>query len=133
MQTIGSRHQDGFTLIELLVVVVIIGVLATIAIPKFANTKDRAHIAAMKSDLRNLVTAQEQYFYDNTTYTTDKSAAGLDFNESAGGTVTITVAAGPPVGYSAISVHTATAETCAIFMAVAAVAPATNEGEVKCT
>ncbi len=123
----------GFTLIELLVVVVIIGVLATIAIPKFSNTKQRAHMASMKSDLRNLVTAQEIYFDDNTTYTTDKGAAALNYNESAGVTVTIVLTAGPPVGYSATTVHPGTAETCAIFVNGAAVAPAVNEGEPRCT
>ncbi|HTS88411.1 MAG TPA: prepilin-type N-terminal cleavage/methylation domain-containing protein, partial [Gemmatimonadales bacterium] len=53
--------KKGFTLIELLIVVVIIGILAAIAIPKFANTKQKAIVASMKSDLRNLVTAQEAF------------------------------------------------------------------------
>ncbi len=123
--------QNGFTLIELLVVVVIIGVLATIAIPKFTNTRQKAHMAAMKSDLRNLITAKEEYYYDNTTYTTDQAAMG--HTSSAGVTLTIVVAAGPPVGFSATSLHPGTAETCAIFINVAAVAPAVNEGEPKCT
>ena len=63
-------NRKGFTLIELLIVVVIIGILAAIAIPKFANTKEKAYVAAEKSDLRNLVTAEEAYFADHTTYTT---------------------------------------------------------------
>ena len=65
-----NRARRGFTLIELLIVVVIIGILAAIAIPKFAKTKSKAYIAAMKSDLRNLVTAEEAYFSDNNTYGT---------------------------------------------------------------
>src|ERR1700682_2701312 len=61
-------NRKGFTLIELLIVVVIIGILATIAIPKFANTKQRAIGASMKTDLRNLVTAQEGFYFDNNDY-----------------------------------------------------------------
>src|SRR5687768_11701910 len=63
-----AKEQAGFTLIELLIVVVIIGILASIAIPKFASTKEKAFLAAMKSDLRNLVTAQEGYLGDNQVY-----------------------------------------------------------------
>jgi len=63
-----TMNRKGFTLIELLIVVVIIGILAAIAIPKFANTKGKAYIASMKSDLRNLVTAEEAYFADSVKY-----------------------------------------------------------------
>jgi prepilin-type N-terminal cleavage/methylation domain-containing protein len=63
-----NRIRKGFTLIELLIVVVIIGILAAIAIPKFANTKNKAYTAAMKSDLRNLVTAEEAFFSDSGRY-----------------------------------------------------------------
>ncbi len=136
MQTIGStfqaRHQNGFTLIEVLIVTVIIGILAAIAIPKFSATKERAYWATMKTDLRNLITAEEEYFSDNMTYTSDKSAAGLDFNESTGVTVTVTITASPMAGYSATAVHPSTAKSCAVFVNTAAVAPALNEGEPKC-
>ena len=63
------RGSRGFTLIELLIVVVIIGILAAIAIPKFTTTKEKAYLASMKTDLRNLVTAEEAYLYDNNVYT----------------------------------------------------------------
>ncbi|MEX2178822.1 MAG: prepilin-type N-terminal cleavage/methylation domain-containing protein [Gemmatimonadaceae bacterium] len=74
-------NRKGFTLIELLIVVVIIGILAAIAIPKFANTKNKAYVTAMKSDLRNLLSTQESYFADNMKYGT---AAQLGVAPSTG-------------------------------------------------
>ncbi len=75
-------NRKGFTLIELLIVVVIIGILAAIAIPKFANTKEKAYLATMKSDLRNLLTAEEAYFGDNTAYTTSMPASAVIWRQS---------------------------------------------------
>src|SRR5690348_11487584 len=72
-----TRIRKGFTLIELLIVVVIIGILAAIAIPKFANTKTKAYQTAMKSDLRNLVTAEEAFFSDSGHYKTYAPIAAL--------------------------------------------------------
>ncbi len=63
-----NKTRKGFTLIELLIVVVIIGILAAIAIPKFANTKEKAYLASMKSDLRNMATTEESYFADYQVY-----------------------------------------------------------------
>ena len=60
--------RKGFTLIELLIVVVIIGILAAIAIPKFAATKDKAKLASVRTDVRNLMTAEEAYFSDYSTF-----------------------------------------------------------------
>jgi len=81
--------KKGFTLIELLIVVVIIGILAAIAIPKFANTKEKAYIASMKSDLRNLITAQEAYYSDWNTYAQAISNLGTNYNTSNGVTVSL--------------------------------------------
>jgi Tfp pilus assembly protein PilE len=81
---------------------VIIGILAAIAIPKFANTKSKAYITPMKSDLRNLVTAEEAYFADSSNYTSNIS--NLKFQNSTG-TNAPTIASGP--GYwSATNTHT---------------------------
>lgn len=62
------RSEKGFTLIELLVVVAIIGILAAIAIPQFAEYKTRAFNSRAQSDLRNALTAEEAYFVDNEEY-----------------------------------------------------------------
>lgn len=67
-----NRPQDendyGFTLIELLVVTVIIGILATVAIPVFLNQRDKAYDSTAKSDLRNLANFEEIYLNDYGTY-----------------------------------------------------------------
>ena len=62
------NKEKGFTLIELLVVVAIIGILAAIAIPQFAEYRQRGFDARAKSDLRNVATAEEAYFADNEVY-----------------------------------------------------------------
>ena len=120
-----GRSRRGFTLIELLVVVVIIGVLAAIAIPKFQATKGKANAASLKSDLRNLATAQEAYFYENLVYTTSTSA--LNIQMTSGVTITWgTVTAG---GWAAKVTHPlAYPIECAIFIGnVPAMAPAVTE------
>lgn len=80
------RSRQGFTLIELLIVVVIIGILAAIAVPKFAATKDKTKLAAIKSDVRNLMNAEEAYYVDFMAYTT----AITTFFPSPGNLVTLT-------------------------------------------
>jgi prepilin-type N-terminal cleavage/methylation domain-containing protein len=121
----------GFTLIELLIVVVIIGLLAAFAIPKFANTKQKAYVAQMKSDLRNLATAEEAFFYDSIFYTAGLPALN-NFRASTG--VTLTVLEASAKGWSAEAVHAQTARKCVLFQGgAAAVAPATVEGRITCT
>jgi type IV pilus assembly protein PilA len=62
-----EEREGGFTLIELLVVIIIIGILAAIAIPVFLNQRKKGYDAQVKSDLRNLATAEETYLTDNPT------------------------------------------------------------------
>jgi prepilin-type N-terminal cleavage/methylation domain-containing protein len=69
--SLDDSPDDGFTLVELLTVMLIIGILATIALPLFLNTRQNAYSSAMKSDLRNAVTAEDAYLTGHPGYTTD--------------------------------------------------------------
>jgi len=125
-----SHTRRGFTLIELLIVVVIIGILAAIAIPKFQATKGKAYFAGMRSDLHNLTTAEEAYFYDHSAYST--SLDSVQFKPSKGDTVTIVEAT--VSGWSATSQNPQSyPHFCALFLGSATpVAPATDAGVVAC-
>ena len=103
-------NKRGFTLIELLIVVVIIGILAAIAIPRFGETRERAFISSMSSDLRNLQTVQEQYYFDNA-YAYASSTADLNFQTSENVAIAIGVAG---EGYTATATHTGTAVECVL-------------------
>jgi prepilin-type N-terminal cleavage/methylation domain-containing protein len=122
--------QKGFTLIELLIVVVIIGILAAIAVPKFQATKGKAYFAGMRSDLHNLTTAQEAYFYDHSAYTSTMDS--LPFKPTKGDSVTIVEATAS--GWSATSQNPQSyPHFCALYLGTAtAVAPATEPGVVAC-
>ena len=131
-------NKKGFTLIELLIVVVIIGILAAIAIPKFSATRERAFFAAMKSDLKNLATQQEIYYSDEYAYTSDTNLLG--FVDSDGVTVVITPNAG--LGWAATATHTALTganDGCAIYYGTPTAAPTVGtvapgaSGELACT
>jgi prepilin-type N-terminal cleavage/methylation domain-containing protein len=125
-------NRKGFTLIELLIVVVIIGILAAIAIPKFAATKDKAKLASVKTDVRNSMTAEEAYFSDWSTYT---DIAGLgaasNFTLSTGNTGDITPdVSGYTVSFSNTTITTGFA-TCTAQ--VGAGAASTMDGVITCS
>ena len=111
--------------------VVIVGLLAAIAIPKLANTKQKAYVAQMKSDLKNLATAEEGFFYDSAFYTTSLPSLN-NFRSSTG--VTLNILEATAGGWSARATHTQTPRECVLFQGNASpVAPATTEGKITCT
>ena len=129
------RDNKGFTLIELLIVVVIIGILAAIAIPKFSATREKAYFAAMKSDVKNLASQQEIYYSD--AYSYSSATTDLSFTNSDGVTVTIAASAS---GWNVTATHAAlgTGEGCALYYGTATApsvgtATPTQPGEVACT
>ena len=129
------RDRDSFTLTELLIVVVIIGILASIAIPKFSSTREKAYFAAMKSDLKNLACQQEIYSSDTYEYT--NVVVSLGHVSSSGVNSTII---GGTDGWSATATHAALAATdeCAIYYGNAAAvslgtAVPIGPGDMACT
>ena len=86
------NKKEGFTLVELLIVVAIIGILAAIAIPQFAQYRAKAYCSAAKSDLANYAISQEAYFTDANAYSTATDSTLPGFkptqNVTLGGLVT---------------------------------------------
>jgi type IV pilus assembly protein PilA len=127
-------EQKGFTLIELLIVVVIVGILAALAIPKFTNTKGKAIVTTMRSDLRNLATVQEVYWVQNQVYyggaVPDPAFA---YSPSAG--VVITMVSATNAGWSARATAPGLSpQSCVIFYGTAPpIPPATTDGAVACS
>ncbi len=62
------RARRGFTLIELLIVTLVIGILASIALVKFNDSKQRAYLATMKSELNTVATMAEAQYSVESTY-----------------------------------------------------------------
>jgi type IV pilus assembly protein PilA len=82
-----NRNRTGFTLIELLIVVLIIGILAAIAIPKFSSVKQKAYRTQAISDLKSLQTAEESFFADSNRYAPLTELT--TYSSSSGGAVSL--------------------------------------------
>lgn len=118
-------NKKGFTLIELLIVVVIIGILAAIAIPKFGESRERAYVSQMQADMNQLRTAME-LCYSNSGF----SYADCDESEiNATEGVTLTVADGDETTYTIAAEHSGTTVWTCSYDHTAGDAP----GQIVCT
>jgi type IV pilus assembly protein PilA len=125
-----NSRRRGFTLIELLIVVLIIGLLASIAIPKFGSVKNKANFATMKTALKNLGQAEESYFADHGVYSADPDS----LNFKPGPEFTLTIVEATITGWSAKITHPTTVpRVCAIYLGTATpLPPATTLGALGC-
>jgi type IV pilus assembly protein PilE len=75
-QNIGRSRQTGFTLMEVMIVVVIVGLLASLALPSYSSYVTRSQRQAGKNVLYRIADRQEQYFIDNKQYAANLSTLG---------------------------------------------------------
>lgn len=119
----AARRSDAraaFTLIELLFVMLVVAILASIAIAKFRTSKQRAYIAEMKADLRNMATSAESR------YELDGSYANVVVPQGSPG-VTTTIVLGV-TEWTATATHAnAPGITCTLSVGGAAELIARNE------
>lgn len=125
-------HRRGFTLIELLIVVVVIGILATIAIPKFSAMRTKSYIASVTSDLKNTASQQEIYLSNEYTYAANMTDLDITITDN----VTITINESTGTGWAATGTHSGlSGRQCGFYFGDASASnatPATTPGTVQC-
>lgn len=111
--------RRGFTLVELLVVVLVIGILAAVAIPRYAGSKDKAYVATMIADLHNAAIYEEQYASENHaqyfsgTATADFPVEGFRASKNVTVVLTATNILGSRISeFTAVARHTQSNESC---------------------
>lgn len=104
LQPPASKVPQGFTLIELLVTITVAIILIGIAVPNYRAYVQRANRSDATTALLRIAAAQEKYYIQNNTYTTDLGASGLGIPSTNSEYYDLAVAAGGAgltVGYTA--------------------------------
>ncbi len=90
---VSFKRMTGFTLIELLMVITILGILSAIALPGYRNYVIKSTRSDGKAMLVTAAAAEEQFFQNNKTYTTDITGGLLMSASSETGKYVLTIAA----------------------------------------
>lgn len=95
-----KRHAKGFTLIELMIAILIIGILASIAIPQYDGYVTRTNRTAAQQYMLELASAQQQYLLDSRSYTATIANLGVTEPSSVSGVYTVTISvSSTPLGF----------------------------------
>ena len=113
-----SDAQAGFTLIELMIVVAIVGIISAVAFPSYTSYMKKSRRADAKVSLTKMADAQERWYLQNSTYTSN--VANVGGATSADGNYTMAITSADVNGYVMTATATAGKEqandtACAVF------------------
>jgi prepilin-type N-terminal cleavage/methylation domain-containing protein len=97
-----SSRRAGFTFVEVMVALLVLSVLASMAVPRYRNYKEKAYLTVLRTDLGNLRIAEESFWAEHMRYS--MAMPTLEFKPSSNVTITLR---GPNSvsGYTAIARH----------------------------
>jgi type IV pilus assembly protein PilE len=125
------RPRRGFTLVEMMIVVLVLAIIASIAVPSYRSYVVRAQRSDATATLLKIRTAEEKFFLQNTTYTTEFGPAGLRM--MPGATTTLTTENGYYTVQVAIPDPTPGATPQSFLVTATPVAGGPQASDAKCT